>query len=241
MDHALSLASTDPARLQALDVATSRALDRAAFEELGLPTLVLMEHAAHGAARVLTENLQPRRSNAGSADVLILCGAGNNGGDGLALCRLLAPRAKAVVTARPDPQRSPDAALQLEVLERAGIAVEVGVDSARLEALADGCSWIVDALLGTGLEAAPRGLCATWITWLAGRKERVLALDLPSGLDADSGRAFDPCVRASMTVSFARPKLGHFRGDGPARCGELRVVTIGLPEPWVEERTQPSR
>ncbi|MCA8972164.1 MAG: NAD(P)H-hydrate epimerase [Planctomycetes bacterium] len=229
MRHALRLERNAARDLRVADSATSRALDRAATSELEIPSIVLMEHAAHGAARFLEERMSPA-----DGAVLVLCGPGNNGGDGLALARLLAPCARVVLTAPPDPARAPDAALELTILQRSGIEVEIGLDASALDVRMQGASWIVDAMLGTGLDRAPRGRIAEWIAWTASRREDVIAIDLPSGLDADTGESYDPCVTAAATVTFARPKPGQFLRDGPARCGDVRVVTIGLPEPWVE-------
>ncbi|MEZ5988231.1 MAG: NAD(P)H-hydrate epimerase [Planctomycetota bacterium] len=227
---ALELASAEPSTLRPWTVAESRALDRAAVDELGLPSIVLMENAARAlAAEALA--LCPE------APVLVLCGKGNNGGDGLALARLLAPRARVALLDRPDPATSPDAAVQLDVLERAGLAPVLAPAAAALADLAAGCGLVVDALLGTGLGSAPRGAVAEWIRAADGLGLPRLAADLPSGFDADRGHAFDPCLRADVTVSFARPKPGCFV-DGRVHpvLGRLVVASIGLPEPWVEAR-----
>lgn len=219
------------ADLAPMDTQASRALDAAASSELLLPSIVLMEHAARSAAAIAKTMIGP------DDHILVLCGSGNNGGDGLAMARLLAPRARVALTSRPDASKSPDAALQLAILERANIAVAVEPTVSDLTDLAKGVTLVVDALLGTGLTDAPRGRYADWIRWLGARGAAVLSLDLPSGLHGDTGRAFDPCVRADATVTFARPKRGHRLADGPSYTGQLRVGTIGLPEPWVEART----
>ena len=229
---ALDLSAREASSLAAIGAQESRALDRDACLELGIPSLVLMEHAARGAAVVAKQML----GDDGEAFILVLAGGGNNGGDGLALARLLAPRCRVALLAEPDPERSPDAALELEILEHAGLPPSRQPSVEQLGELARDCGLVVDALLGTGLESAPRGLAADWIRWLAAQSLDVLSLDLPSGLDADSGEAYAACVHATATVSFARPKRGLFRGAGPRVCGRVHVASIGLPEPWVRAR-----
>ncbi len=225
---ALDLFDLDPRELTRQTVEQARELDRRAVDELGLPSILLMENAALGLAR-------QARAMLGAGDLLVLAGKGNNGGDGLALARLLAPRAKVALLGTPDPEQCPDAALQLSILKLAGIEVDLAPDPARLEELVGSCDLIVDALLGTGLSRAPEGPAAEWICWMNARPESVLAADLPSGFDADSGIAYDPCVQAWVTVSFARPKAGFYReGQLAPELGHLRVASIGLPEPWVE-------
>ena len=230
MQHsALDLFDLDPQELRCQSVEEARALDRLAVEQLGMPSILLMENAARGLA-------QEARRRIGDGDVLVLAGPGNNGGDGLALARLLAPRARIALLAAPEPARSPDAALQLSILRLAGIEVSMAPGPEELERLVAGCGLIVDALLGTGQSSAPREPFAGWIRWINDRPEPTLAVDLPSGFNAETGEAYDPCVQAVSTVSFARPKRGFYR-DGvlAPELGRLRVVSIGLPETWVEE------
>ena len=228
--NALDVELCSPSDLTPQDAAAARALDQAASEQLAVPSIVLMENAARGLAMRFRSEYGPE------ARALVLSGKGNNGGDGLALTRWLHPRARAVLLAEPDPERCPDAALQLRILESAGIAVDVSPPIDRLESLASGADVLVDALLGTGLASAPRGVVAEWIDWLKAQPLPVFAVDVPSGLSSDTGEAFEPCVRAHGTVSFARPKQGLLVRDGPEHAGRIQVVSLGLPESWVEAR-----
>ncbi len=228
--NALDVELSVPSDLTSQDSAAARALDRAASEELGLPSIVLMENAARGLALRIRSVFGPE------ARALVLAGKGNNGGDGLALTRWMHPRARALLLAEPDPQQSPDAALQLQILQNAGIEVEIAPPLQRLHELARGADLIVDALLGTGLASAPRGLVAEWIEWIGAQPLPVFAVDLPSGLSSDTGEAMAPCVRAQETVSFARPKKGLLLRDGPEHAGRVQIVSLGLPESWVEAR-----
>lgn len=229
---ALDLSGVDPRKLPLVGSRAAREIDEAASTKLGLPTLLLMENAARGVAESAWGLL-----DRGCA--LVLCGRGNNGGDGLAAARFLAPSARVALVGEPDPHKTPDAALQREVLGRAGIEVHVGISAEGLDELSEGVDVIVDALLGTGLESAPQGAVAAWIEWINGRSEPVLAVDVPSGLSADSGQAHEPCVHATRTLTFARPKRGLLTRDGPEVAGEVVVLTLGLPEDWVRGLVEP--
>src|SRR5438067_2473449 len=122
-----------------------------------------------------------------------------------------------------DRSRLKDAAAgEAEALERTGVTIE---DSPRL----DGAQLVLDALLGTGLSRAPEGRYADWIRRANDSGMRVIAADVPSGLEADSGHAYDPCISAHITVTLGLPKAGLLRGDGPERAGELWVADIGIP------------
>jgi NAD(P)H-hydrate epimerase len=203
----------------------ARAFDRWAIEGLGLPGAVLMENAARGAAEVARVELE--RLGARAPRVLVLCGAGNNGGDGYALARQLLLGGVRAELASPFPTErlSPDAALQRRVVERLGLEV-----SARPSAAWDGADLLVDALLGTGSQGELRAPLDGWLARAAGLAVgRRLALDLPSGLDADSGQAAAHTFRADVTVTFAARKAG-FDAPGAERwTGRVELASIGVP------------
>jgi ADP-dependent NAD(P)H-hydrate dehydratase / NAD(P)H-hydrate epimerase len=154
---------------------------------------------------------------------LVLCGTGNNGGDGLAAARHLHRwgRLRGVACIDRARLRGP-AAREADVLERLGVRIASEV---RLE----GAGTVLDALLGTGLSRAPEGRYANWIRAANRAGVEIVAADIPSGLDADSGQAYDPCIRAHTTVTLGLPKTGLLLADGPARCGHLVVADIGIP------------
>ena len=214
--------------------AEARALDQASHDLLAMPSILLMENAARAVAELALAKLA--LAPQAPAGILVLAGPGNNGGDGLAIARLLSPRARVALSARPDATRAPDAALQLRVLESAGISLHEAAED--LDELARGVGLIIDAMLGTGLRADPRGRIAAWIRWVNQQDIDVLSVDLPSGLCADTGCAFTPCVRARWTLSLARPKRGLLLADGPDHAGEVQVAGIGLPEDWVRRWEQ---
>jgi NAD(P)H-hydrate epimerase len=197
-----------------------RATDRAAIEAHGVPGVDLMARAAAAAELVLRERFPDARR------VAVLCGGGNNGGDGLVVARLLAERGVkarvAVVASRP---YAGDAAWAEEGARAAGL--ELG--SSPEDAL-DGADVVVDALLGTGFTGAPRDAVAGAIEAIAASGRPVLALDVPSGVDASTGEAGDPAVRADVTVTFHAAKLGLHIEPGASHAGEVVVVDIGIPD-----------
>lgn len=210
-----------------------RAIDRRAAEEFGLPTLVLMENAGRGAA----EWLAPRANGR----VMILCGPGNNGGDGAVVARYLDLQSIPVMVvwfAGPD-RLSPDAAAQHRILAAAGIDQEHwagAISRPRLVDLLAKSDWIVDALFGTGLSRPIEGPLREVIEAVNASGRRVLALDVPSGLDADSGEPLGGvAVRASATVTFVASKAGFSRTEAFSYTGQVEVAGIGVPRRLLEE------
>ena len=210
-----------------------RQIDQRALSELGVPGLLLMENAGRGAAESLA-----RRFGNPAGGVAIVCGSGNNGGDGLVVARQLACRGVEVElfhTRAPEALRG-DAALQREIVDRLGTRARsldaLALADADLEALSR-AGLIVDALLGTGFQGELRAELATLIEHIEHARRAsgapLVALDLPSGLDADSGRPAAACVRADLTLSFCSTKLGFFAPGAAEWTGELEVVGLGLP------------
>ena len=229
--------------MRALSREAVRALDRRAIEEYGLPSCVLMENAGRTAARVALSLV----GDGGSA-ILCLCGPGNNGGDGLVIARTLVNRGHAARVVFVGPPEALDAASD-DVLRNAqlwrglGGEIELAPDVAAVTALAAelaAAPLVVDALFGTGLT---RPLRAPWLELVGVLNEsdaRVLAVDLPSGLDADTGAVLGAAVRADVTVTFVAAKRGFARGAGPELCGRLVVAEIGIPRPWIEAALDPA-
>jgi NAD(P)H-hydrate epimerase len=111
---------------------------------------------------------------------------------------------------------------EAEALEALGVSI---ADQLNL----DNCRTVLDAIFGTGLNRAPEGRAAEWIEAINDSGRRVVAVDVPSGLDSDSGRAFAPALRASLTVTLGLPKAGLLEADGPGLAGEVWVADIGIP------------
>ena len=201
-----------------LSVAEARAIDRDATERLGMPTILLMENAARSVADV-ARDLGDR--------FVILAGAGNNGGDGLAAARHLGVRRSAIhLLAEPDPARSPDAALQLRILRAAGVPIAAGV-LPDLEAHR-GAVWI-DALFGTGLDRELVGPPRAWVEAFDRGQGRKLCVDIPSGLHGDTGAVLGAACHGDVTVTFVAKKKGMVTGNGARHCGRIVVAGLGLP------------
>lgn len=233
--------------IRPLTRAEVRSLDVRAAEELRLPTLVLMENAGRGAAAWLQD-----QAVGPSTRVLILCGPGNNGGDGGVVARHLdawSVSVRVVWFAQAGQLRG-DAATQYEILARSGIeqmswesanpSDPADLESNRLDALIAEADWVVDALLGTGLTRPVEGTLHTVITAINRSGKPTLALDLPSGLDADRGEPLGVAVRARATATFVAPKIGFSVPGASDYTGEVFVVGIGIPRRLLEPfATQP--
>ncbi len=215
-----------------------RRADRRTIDQIGLPGAVLMENAGAAVAALIERRFPAARR------VVVLCGRGSNGGDGFVIARRLQPRAAAVLLGGRDRVKG-DAALHLSVLTRSGGSVVEIADEAAWYAFAPRlgeADLIVDAVLGTGLEAAPSGLPALAIAAMAGRYEAgvpVVAVDLPSGVSSDSGSSPWASARATVTVTFAAAKRGHVLPPACDAVGELVVADIGIP-PAAMEVSEPS-
>jgi NAD(P)H-hydrate epimerase len=206
-----------------------RRADRRTIEEIGLPGLVLMENAGAAVATAIRERFP------GARHVVVLCGKGNNGGDGFVVARRLrAAGAEALLLGKKSDVRG-DALTHLQACERSGGRVREVADLAAWSAARESvlaADVLVDALLGTGLRSAPSGLAAEGIVELARRAEAgipVVAVDIPSGVCADAGTADGPTVPATVTVTFAAPKWGHVLSPDCERSGELVIADIGIP------------
>lgn len=211
-----------------------RALDRRAIAELGIAGPTLMENAGRGAAAAIRAFLRARGRPVRGLEAVIVCGKGNNGGDGFVVARVLAgwgARVRVFLIGRAA-DVSADAASKLQRLSSARLRpVEVtdSGGSARLkDALAASCALVVDALLGTGASGAPAGLVADAIARINECGAPVVALDLPSGLSPDTGQAPGAVVRAALTTTFGALKRGLLLAPGRDLAGEVRVVPIGV-------------
>ncbi|MCB8970643.1 MAG: NAD(P)H-hydrate dehydratase [Solirubrobacterales bacterium] len=206
------------------DAAGMGAVDRWAIDEQGVPSLELMEAAGAALAREVA-------ALAVGGPVRVVCGKGNNGGDGLVVARLLRETgiAAEALLLWPADELSPDATANLERLGTDGWRL-LG-DEPALDALA-GAGAIVDAIFGTGFAGEPRepvaGVIAA-VNELRMGGVPVVACDIPSGVDAATGETAETCVGADATVTFHAPKLGHRIAPGKWRCGDLVVAPIGIP------------
>ena len=196
-----------------------RAVDAWAIEKQGVPSLQLMETAGQTVARAAAER-------AGSGPIAVVCGKGNNGGDGLVAARLLRETGFEVeaLLLWPADQLSGDAEANLE---RFGRAREI--ESAELADVLEGASVVVDAIFGTGFAGEPRDPAAAAIETINTAGAPVVSADIASGVNAGSGEVEGAAVSAAATVTFHASKLGHWVAPGKAHTGELLVAPIGIP------------
>lgn len=220
--------------MRILTAEAMQAVDRAAIEGLGVPSLVLMENAALGVVDALGE-VYPE-----AASVAVFCGPGNNGGDGLAVARHLAVRGYRphlfLATSGREPRG--DAGVQLTICRRMGLPIWDVVEAAEVAAAAAAAretDLVVDALFGTGLGRPLEGLFADLVTALNRLPLPRLAVDLPSGLNGSRSDLFGPCVRAHLTVTFGALKLAHVLPPASEAVGEVVVADLGIPPQLVEE------
>jgi NAD(P)H-hydrate epimerase len=211
--------------MKVLTAAQMRAVDRRTIE-LGIPGIVLMENAAHRVVEFLAGRFAPLSAER----IVILCGKGNNGGDGMAVARQLHARFRpaalhVVLLAAPDDLKG-DAAANYRMLQACGCPVLPEIPPEARNA-----TLVLDALLGTGIAGPAAG------PMLQGIREinhgfplaKVVAVDLPSGMPSDSGESVGECARANFTVTFTAPKVAHALPPNCDRVGELTVAPIGSP------------
>lgn len=203
-----------------------RELDRRAIEEYGVPGVVLMENAGRGCAELLMR-LNPER-----LPVVILCGPGNNGGDGFVIARHLdnAGEEVGICVVADEAAYAGDARVNCEITRKSNIT------RVPPTALLTRKRWIVDAMFGTGLNRAISGDAAEVIAEVNASRWPVLAVDIPSGLDCDTGEPLGPTIRATHTATFVAPKLGFRNPNAKQYTGEVHVIDIGAPRVLVEEQ-----
>jgi len=208
------------------------AADAMAVSRLGLPTLCLMENAGRGLADVTVAELR----RYGLGNVIVVAARGNNGGDGLVAARHLLRLGVPVRVLLANPASSfdsrSDAGLHLGVVRTLGIPVAEASDASSLASAAarlEPRGLLVDAVLGTGLSGPVRGHAAEVLRWMGSSGQPVVAADLPSGLDADTGELLGPAPRCVATATFLGLKRGLVLGHGPSLAGRIVVCDIGVP------------
>jgi NAD(P)H-hydrate epimerase len=221
---------TEPEPVVRLTRTQVREIDRRAIAEYQIPGILLMENAARGVVDVA---LQMMRRVSG-AYVLILCGGGNNGGDGLAVARHLHNReVNVVVLPVGEPRYSDEALVNWNIVRAMRINTSpIGLQVESL--LEQGCDLVVDAMLGTGLTEPVRRPFDVMIEKCNRCPAPILAVDLPSGMDCDTGRPLGACVRAMRTVTFVAEKAGFANPEAQQYTGEINVVDIGCPRELID-------
>ena len=220
--------------IKIITAAQMQELDRRTISEAHIPATTLMERAGSGIVSCLEQRLGPLRGKT----VTVICGKGNNGGDGFVAARLLRRRHAnvRVLALAPTSELSRDAATMYRQFVRGTgkSSVYLYTSKAQAQAFLQDCDIVVDALLGTGLSSAVTGRYAEAIDVINETGRPVVAVDLPSGLHADTGTILGRAVRASLTVTFGLPKLGLYQSNGIDLAGEVAVVDIGIPSAYID-------
>lgn len=236
-----------------------RAVDRYAIEQLGIPGVVLMENAGRNAAdlierwlqrraaqsRPASSRLSPRRSSP-PGSVAIVCGKGNNGGDGFVIARHLIHRGYLVKVALfGDPSAlAADAAVNHAILVHMGVPIRplIGASLGPAVRAWRKCDLVVDALLGTGFAGQVQGPLAELIEALNGLNgPMIVAVDVPSGLNADTGEPGGIAIRADRTITFLAIKRGYSRPLARRHLGRVHAVDIGAPLEFILARLRQAR
>jgi NAD(P)H-hydrate epimerase len=209
-----------------------RSLDRIAVTRFGIPGIVLMENAGRGATEVLLRRLAP----APDTSILVVAGPGNNGGDGFVIARHLANRGHRVSVAllgELDRFRGAgEAGTNFDIIEKMRLPLFEEADHSTLQDSLTAAGLVVDAVLGTGLAGDVRGPAARAIEAMNSCGRPVFAVDIPSGLDCDTGHPLGTAVRACATATFAAMKKGLAERHAEVYTGPVEVVDIGCPLVW---------
>src|SRR5918996_2497843 len=227
--------------MRVLNTQQMREADRQTIEDIGIPSLVLMENAGRQAVAAMEAAFE----DLASSRVGVLCGRGNNGGDGFVVARTLAQRgvdaAVFVIGSLADVRG--DARINLDILGRLGVTVvEIGDEQTwelHFSEISQ-CALIVDAIFGTGLKAGLGGMMETVVADVNASGIPIISIDLPSGLSADTPHLIGDCIDASMTVTLAAPKLPLVLPPAEAHAGDVVIADIGIPTEVIEELEGPT-
>lgn len=213
-------------------------IDNTSINDFGIPGMVLMESAAQGVVREVKNIL----GDISGKTVAVLAGKGNNGGDAFAVARHLfnmGAYTKVYVFSKPDDIVG-DAKTNLEILIKMGIEINEVATDEKVQEFKDGVKWanlVVDGLLGTGLKGDVKGVMASIIELVNSCCVPVVAVDIPSGVNGETGKVSNACIKARTTVTFGFPKVGQLIHPGCEYVGELKVVDIGIPKAAVDVTT----
>lgn len=210
-----------------------RELDRKAIEEYKIPGIILMENAGRNVAEEVLKMIHDPRQ----IKVAILCGKGNNGGDGFVVARHLhnhnIPADVFLIARVSDILKDGDAGTNLQILLNMKIPVREVLDTTGVTSVLrelGSYNIIIDALFGTGLSGAVREPFKTLIEGVNNLKKPIVSVDIPSGLDCNNGNILGTAIKATKTVTFAASKRGFYLGEGPAYTGEVVVADISIPK-----------
>ena len=204
-------------------------LDKLAIGRYGVPSLALMENAGRGVALEALKVLKSRKRSC----VVVVCGMGNNAGDGFVVARHLwnAGVDVQLFLIGSAGRLKGDAAVNYQILERAHYPVKtINKATPFFRKALQRCDLAVDAIFGVGVNREVLDPFKSVITAINAARKRVIAVDVPSGLDATTGRTYGACIKAHRTVTFSFAKKGFFKQDGPRHVGKVIVADIGIPQ-----------
>jgi ADP-dependent NAD(P)H-hydrate dehydratase / NAD(P)H-hydrate epimerase len=209
-----------------ISAAEVRKMDEAALRDYAIPGLLLMENAGRSVGEVIFREYTPCK-------VLIFVGKGNNGGDGLVAARHLANHGYSVQVAlleNPTVLKT-ESLLNFSIISKMNIpwVLMTGMSEKKISDYCQKSALLVDAIFGVGIHSPVRGIFEKAIRAINKSQRPVVSIDIPSGLDADTGMIHRVAVKATQTVTLALPKRGLFKDEGPRYAGEIEVVDIGIP------------
>jgi len=219
--------------IKTVSAETMSEIDRRAREEFGIPEAVLMENAGKSVADFLLDQMDMKNEK-----VAILCGKGNNGGDGYVVAKHLkhaCPIELAVFAVEPDKVKAGAARTNFEIALSEGVEVNEIDRIGESRKTLTGFTLIIDAVFGTGFRGDLSGDIRKIMRFFNDQSIKRVAVDIPSGLDSTTGAASADCLRADHTITFAFPKTGFYINDGPSVCGSIHVRDIGFPEALLKE------
>lgn len=211
--------------------AQMREMDRITIEEIGIPGIVLMENAAQAVAKVCLEYVKKFEN----PKVAVVCGGGNNGGDGFAVARILKCSGveSKIIFIGNEEKLVADALTNYKVAKNMDISVTTDISNS--ECIFQNVDVIIDGIFGTGFTGEPRMAAAEVIKKINQSGKHIISIDIPSGVNADTAAAGENCVKADETVTFALPKVGTILYPGAYYCGKLTVVDICIPQKNAEK------
>lgn len=214
--------------MRAVSTRQMQRMDSLAIHRFGIPSIILMENAGRGIAELARGMTGPRKR------VLVICGKGNNGGDGLVAARHLTNRGfqtEVVLLARVRDLKD-DPKINFNILKRMRVPMRMITSVEKIGevyGLIKRSQLLIDAIFGIGLKRPVDGLIYAVIQAMNDSKKDILAVDIPSGLNSDTGEALGIAVRAQATGTLEAPKRGLFRGAGPKHSGKITVLDISIP------------
>jgi len=208
-----------------------REIDKRAIEEFGIPSIILMENAGYRASCVALDMLSKKKTK----KAVCICGKGNNGGDGFVCARHLINKGiDTDIFLMGDPAKlKKDAKINYNILKKMGETIrplKTKKDFCTLKAKFTKAQLLIDAIFGIGLSGEIEKPYSTAIRTMNQSKKSILAVDIPSGLDATTGNILGTCIKSEKTVTFGLPKVGFIKNHGPSSTGELIIVDISIPK-----------